>query len=663
MKKIFVIALSAAALALSCEKMIEIPEENPAEPKMITVSCTIDDSATKVSLTNTGTVGKTAWEEGDKVFFHGKKVGTGYSYVATAQNISADGKTAQFIIPELNNKYDGGTYYQSSLFAIYPADLVEDYSDGDSWNYLSAVKETNHLLLAACNDFTKDEYSFTFFNLTGALSFKVDGSAFGGFDKYIFQGNNGETIGWGHHTVSFATQKSDGSVEKRYRYKGSGRPYASSDPKTTIVVSPSDPNWDNGTTVNTVFFPGTGEYDLAAANFSGGFTIKFYKNDVEVKRVTTNTPKNITVGTYLDLGDITSHLITYTPPATHSNTIGVDVSTAIDLSESATANSYIVEKSLYSLETVAGASFKFKAAKGKGGATLTNISADNEANDVVILWATQNTTTAPGDGAIIASVDYDLQSGGDPYIVFKMPTSVTYGNAVIAAKNSSGEILWSWHIWVPETKIGSGTYGFTPTMMDRNLGALVVAGTGDVRAVGLMYQWGRKDPFVGLGVVNSSTLAAVSGVSKSVSSAELTYDQSIKNPTTFSIAYSGSKYHWIDTYNYSLWGATKTENDPCPPGWRVPHRDETDFIFKSDFGTTYTYDATNYCVTIGEAVFPFNGRLYYTNGNISDKTNMYLWSSKCSDSGLARWLRATSSACVYADERAACGVGVRCIAE
>ena len=72
------------------------------------------------------------------------------------------------------------------------------------------------------------------------------------------------------------------------------------------------------------------------------------------------------------------------------------------------------------------------------------------------------------------------------------------GNAVVAVKKD-GKILWSWHIWACE--------GYNPdataqkynnnagVVMDRNLGA-TSATPGKPQTIGLLYQWGRKDPFL-----------------------------------------------------------------------------------------------------------------------------------------------------------------------
>jgi PKD repeat protein len=82
------------------------------------------------------------------------------------------------------------------------------------------------------------------------------------------------------------------------------------------------------------------------------------------------------------------------------------------------------------------------------------------------------------------------------------------GNAVIAFKVND-KIYWSWHIWVTDDPSNGVTYTqgfetniegkeFRPQYMDRNLGATSSSFLGNDwhKSGGLMYQWGRKDPFL-----------------------------------------------------------------------------------------------------------------------------------------------------------------------
>ena len=73
-------------------------------------------------------------------------------------------------------------------------------------------------------------------------------------------------------------------------------------------------------------------------------------------------------------------------------------------------------------------------------------------------------------------------------------TGQTEGNALIALCDASGRILWSWHIWVTNEPIGHST-AWGLEWMNRNLGALSNE-PHDVANRGMLYQWGRKEPFL-----------------------------------------------------------------------------------------------------------------------------------------------------------------------
>ena len=62
-----------------------------------------------------------------------------------------------------------------------------------------------------------------------------------------------------------------------------------------------------------------------------------------------------------------------------------------------------------------------------------------------VLWETFGTSTAPQDGDLIKSVSYK-----DGYIAFQTPTQFKEGNAMVAAKDAEGNILWSWHLWMTD---------------------------------------------------------------------------------------------------------------------------------------------------------------------------------------------------------------------
>ena len=148
---------------------------------------------------------------------------------------------------------------------------------------------------------------------------------------------------------------------------------------------------------------------------------------------------------------------------------------------------------------------------------------DGDLGDPVLgVVNTYDTGTADDDHTNVVSL-VDNSSVNDARIYCRVAPNTTGGSGAIAAysgENGTGDILWSWHIWVTDYSpdpLGN-TDVSTPVekrkqkyvnpsqddqlpMMDRNLGAM--AGYTEVpttelersKANGFHYQWGRKDPF------------------------------------------------------------------------------------------------------------------------------------------------------------------------
>ena len=155
-------------------------------------------------------------------------------------------------------------------------------------------------------------------------------------------------------------------------------------------------------------------------------------------------------------------------------------------------------------------------------------------------------------------------------------------------------VLWSWHIWVPQQAVESLPLLTGFNVMNMNLGATTAAAA-DVNAYGLLYQWGRKDPFTGSPTLTGTTATVakpIYDIDGNEGKFATTFipqavDFAIANPATF-IAPGGVDYSdWCSTSDDSLWGnadghyretgSLKYYNlgemsmyDPCPAGWRVP---------------------------------------------------------------------------------------------
>ena len=234
---------------------------------------------------------------------------------------------------------------------------------------------------------------------------------------------------------------------------------------------------------------------------------------------------------------------------------------AVDLSSNGSANCYIVPST---------GVFRFKATKGNSNTTIEGASAE-------ILWRSFNTSVKPNSNDII--VGPLLKEG---YVYFATSKDYKQGNAVVAVKSQNGTVLWSWHIWVTDANIEAlkQTYANNAgVMMDRNLGALS-AESGNPLSFGLLYEWGRKDPFTGCASYESTTPIATDADWPSATNTraiiqqnQTALDYSISHPMQY-IYNSELPYDWQalaqDECDIYLWKSTKTIYDPCPPGWRVP---------------------------------------------------------------------------------------------
>lgn len=236
------------------------------------------------------------------------------------------------------------------------------------------------------------------------------------------------------------------------------------------------------------------------------------------------------------------------------------VSLCNDLSALESANCYLVP---------AKGRYKFKATvKGNGSADLGGISKTTDAstiNKAELIWATFNTTVAPTANELIKDISYE-----DGYVYFSTGDTYKEGNALVAIKDNSENILWSWHLWFESDDLAAMAQTYPNSgyvMMDRNLGALTNCYAADnALDFGFAYQNGRKDPFMmsatrksytALGVLGTYTTATGSGPVAT----------SIQNPTVVfgTDSWGGSPDLWSST--------SKTIFDPCPPGWRIAPSD------------------------------------------------------------------------------------------
>ena len=292
-----------------------------------------------------------------------------------------------------------------------------------------------------------------------------------------------------------------------------------------------------------------------------------------------------------------------------------------DLGKKGTANSYIV--------TEAG-EYRFKAVKGNTEESVGAVAS------AALLWETWNNQESVTANSVIASVAVD----GD-YITFTTPETFHAGNALIAAKDASGAILWSWHIWLPSTPVTvvEDANFSTKHTMSRNLGALVDAtidAPTSVESFGLLYEWGRKDPFPGLGVLSGAGAITTAG-EVTAKEGPMSVEETIKNPTVYVYKAKGD---WAadGTDTASLWGeTTKSVYDPCPAGYMLPQRNKSCAFWSGTKWTASTdpfvLNEANCSFSVGSLVFPIAG--YIDDGGEGQKkagTRTIVWSGRW-DSG------------------------------
>ena len=345
-----------------------------------------------------------------------------------------------------------------------------------------------------------------------------------------------------------------------------------------------------------------------------------------------------------------------------SETADLDMAGAADLSSDGSANCYIIsEKGLY----------KFKTVKGNSNEYLKNVSSCQ------ILWESYGTNANIQPYDLIKGICYR-----DEYIAFQTSDSFKEGNAVIAATDANGNILWSWHIWMTDQPQGQIYYNDAGTMMDRNLGATTTV-PGSVGALGLLYQWGRKDPFLSSSSISSSThtkssITWPSAVESKYSTGRIEY--ATAHPTIF-ITRRGAICDWqwedADRTSWTTSETSKSIYDPCPAGWRVPDGGNDGVWAKALGSSSYfiessLYDSTNEGINFSSKFgndqniwYPASG--YCNEYNLVDSVGYagHYWSAS-PNSTYSYYLNFSDNGLVYPSFNSynwASGKSVRCIKE
>lgn len=299
-----------------------------------------------------------------------------------------------------------------------------------------------------------------------------------------------------------------------------------------------------------------------------------------------------------------------------------------------TANCYVVSApGHYSLPLVYGNAIKNAATNVSAytstatGTNILNPFINHAGNGITDPYIANNNGCTPAKAELVwqdamnlvTDIEYNAGSNGGN-ISFKVDrSSIRQGNAVIAIKDASDAILWSWHVWVTDEDINdvieitnhqNVKYNFMPvnlgqcdgntiTYAERSCKVKFTAGdqskeitikqlanviaTGDNHPY---YEWGRKDPFYPSNGMDNTTkswydkegIPSTDNPAKAnLSTGAACIKNYILKPNVMHATSTADKLF------LNLWSANnssvsfsdpsvtiKTIYDPCPVGFRLP---------------------------------------------------------------------------------------------
>lgn len=253
-------------------------------------------------------------------------------------------------------------------------------------------------------------------------------------------------------------------------------------------------------------------------------------------------------------GDVVIHAYSESGYTT-SATLYISREEAVDLSEQR-SNCYII--------TRADETFKIPVTrKGEGDEVITPAS-------VGLVWQTP--------GSLLSFVDSFEEGFLSFHTIPDGDGNLQPGNALVAAYDEAGEVLWTWHLWMTDSAPEAiGRY------MDRNLGAnhtLHATHEEILQSYGTYYQWGRMTPFVPPATYNcgdsrdaymySISSAALHYITYEQTSSDVDPEWAVSHPLIYLLGSEESHYDWLYGSTDDLWSADKKSlYDPCPKGWRV----------------------------------------------------------------------------------------------
>lgn len=292
-------------------------------------------------------------------------------------------------------------------------------------------------------------------------------------------------------------------------------------------------------------------------------------------------------------------------------------------------------------------------AKLHDNTVLSGDAADYLWTDVECVWTTASGKTEVTNAIDPMNPEYIIRNiayNADNHTISFTATGNS-GNAVVALYTENGgvrTIVWSWHIWSSGyTTEQMALVGWTSKLLaansqsliwlDRSIGAINTS-MDNVGSNGLIYQWGRKDPFIFSRVVGQKTnptgtdeatafgdmtmpvkINGAFGSGFNLNANLATVTDGIANPMTLYNPTTTTEYKWASDLTAAAWGdgvapftkmdlylkgtdpnedytdgfraGSKSNYDPCPSGYRVPTAEEMWLSFAGGQYTSGTYTA------------------------------------------------------------------------
>lgn len=244
------------------------------------------------------------------------------------------------------------------------------------------------------------------------------------------------------------------------------------------------------------------------------------------------------------------------------------------------------------------------------------------------------------------------------------------GNAVVAATDAEGNIIWSWHIWCCEgfNDVACGDF----TLMDRNLGAFMNSGE---ESNGLYYQWGRKDPFSYVLAFDPAAGEGwyhwIAGNNEAVSDPDIhSIAYTVAHPDQYMATSSRNNDWLLEADQHWLWGLDFSEMslahypkfksiyDPCPKGYCVASA----ACIGTGLSTGKLNDDKSVSLFDGAITIPAAGFIYMGGGGWYGYDSFAsVWSCSTSWGNLENAFRLKSADDAYDNYDRATSAPVRCM--